>query len=86
LIVEAVESIESPGSISEAVDSVSIGPSVSKPLGTLQVRRAVDPGESPGKLRPREGLQTPTSTSVPRPATPAERQALATRTPRTREK
>jgi hypothetical protein len=38
-IVEAVESIEPRGSVSKAVDSVSIGPSVLKPLGTPQVRK-----------------------------------------------
>jgi hypothetical protein len=36
LIVEGVELIESRGAVSEAVGSVSIGPSVSEPPGTLQ--------------------------------------------------
>jgi hypothetical protein len=82
LIVEGVESIERRGSVSEAVDSMSIGPSVSKPLGTPQVRK----GGRSGGIAGEGGLQTPTSTSVPRLPTPAERRALATRTPRTREK
>jgi hypothetical protein len=86
VIVDAVESIESRGSVSEAVDSVSIGPSVSKPLGTSQVRKGSRSGGIVGEGAAEGGLQTPTSTSVPRPATPAERQALATRTPRPREK
>jgi hypothetical protein len=38
LTIEAVESIESPGSVSEGVDSVSIGPSVLKLPGTPQAR------------------------------------------------
>jgi hypothetical protein len=86
LIVEGVDSIESRGSVSEVVDSVSIGPSVSKPPGTPQGQKGCRSGGIAGEAAAEGGLQTPTSTSVPRPATPAERKALATRTPRTREK
>jgi hypothetical protein len=86
LIVEAIESSELPRSVSEAADSVSIGPSVSKPPGTPQARKGCRSGGIAGEAAAEGGLQTATSTSVPHPATPAERQALATRTPRTREK
>jgi hypothetical protein len=49
LIVEAVESTESRGSVSEAVDSVFIGPSVSKLPRTPQVRKGCRSGGIAGE-------------------------------------